>query len=316
MGLFIIEIHDDKLINGMRDIDYLSLDGRSLRTLLTVLEESSVSAAAERLGLSQSAVSHTLDKLRLALGDPLFVRSGRGIAPTARAQALRDPVRALLDDLKRLTDERVFDPAIGRLEFTVAANDFQRDLVFPHVVRGMLEDRLDVHLHFVASGMPATNLLHEARCQLIVTPFPPAGEDIYQARLFEDRLVCFYDGSQREAPDCLETLQRADHIDVRFDEGRASVGSRRELDEVLQRNPRVTVANFAAIAAFLRDTALVAVQPSLMGKLGLREFDTAELPCGAEPLVFYMVWHKRDHHDPAHRWLRERVKAGAARALV
>ncbi|NNC55331.1 MAG: LysR family transcriptional regulator, partial [Pseudomonadales bacterium] len=62
----------------MKNINYLSLDGQSLTTFLAVLEELSVSRAAERLGVTQSAVSHTLTKLRLAMGDPLFVRSGRG----------------------------------------------------------------------------------------------------------------------------------------------------------------------------------------------------------------------------------------------
>ena len=74
----------------MNKIDYLGLDGNTLRTFLTVLEEMSVSRAAERLGVTQSAVSHTLDKLRVIFGDPLFVRVGRGIESTARARALRD----------------------------------------------------------------------------------------------------------------------------------------------------------------------------------------------------------------------------------
>ena len=76
----------------MSKIDYLGLDGRTLRVFLTVLEEKSVSRAAERLGVSQSAVSHTLDKLRTIFGDPLFIRIGRGIESTARARALREPI--------------------------------------------------------------------------------------------------------------------------------------------------------------------------------------------------------------------------------
>lgn len=75
-----------------------------------MLEELSVTGAANRLGVTQSAVSHILDKLRLAVGDPLFVRSGRGIVPTERAIALHEPIRSVLDELKGLTNERVFDP--------------------------------------------------------------------------------------------------------------------------------------------------------------------------------------------------------------
>ncbi len=77
----------------MSKIDYSNLDGKTLRTFLTILEETSVSKAADRLGVTQSAVSHTLAKLRLILGDPLFVRSGQGLTPTERAIALSEPVQ-------------------------------------------------------------------------------------------------------------------------------------------------------------------------------------------------------------------------------
>ena len=72
----------------MSDFDHFDLDGHSLRLLVAVVEEGAVTRAAWRLGVTQSAVSHGLDKLRAIVGDPLFVRSGRGIVPTARALAL------------------------------------------------------------------------------------------------------------------------------------------------------------------------------------------------------------------------------------
>lgn len=119
------------IINIMKKIDFLALDGRTLKTFLTVLDESSISKAAERLNVTQSAVSHTLDKLRIAMGDPLFVRSGRHIAATKRAIALREPVQKVLDGLRGLTNQHLFDPTVGLLDYVIAANDYQRDLVFP-----------------------------------------------------------------------------------------------------------------------------------------------------------------------------------------
>ena len=122
------------------------------------------------------------------------MRADRGIAPTNRAIALREPVQAVLDGLKALTDERLFDPAIGQLEYTIAANDFQRDLIFPGLVRTLATEGVDAFFRFIPAGIPATELLRHARCQLIVTPFPPEGPDIYQSRLFDDQVVCFFDG--------------------------------------------------------------------------------------------------------------------------
>lgn len=312
---FLIRINDDKVISYMKEIDYLALDGRSLRTFLTVLEESSVSAAANRLGVTQSAVSHTLDKLRLALGDPLFVRSGRGIEPTTRAVALREPVRALLDRLKSLTDERVFDPLIARLEFTVAANDFQRDLIFPAMLRDLQLEGVDIQCHFIASGIPATNLLHQSRCQLMITPYPPSGEDIYQTRLFDDELVCFYDAKMRSAPKTLADFLASDRIDVRFDEGETRVTTRSGPAGAESKRARITVSNFAAIAPFLKGSTMIATQPSLVSNLQSHGLSNHVLPFSTEPLTFYMVWHKRDHQDPAHQWFRQRVKSAVAEAV-
>ena len=98
-------------MGDMSRFDHSDLDGKLLQLLLAVIEEQSITRAAQRLGVTQSAVSHLLDKLRAIVGDPLFVRSGRGIVATVRAQALAVQARLLLDDLRRFTTAAAFDPA-------------------------------------------------------------------------------------------------------------------------------------------------------------------------------------------------------------
>jgi len=293
----------------MSKIDFLSLDGRSLRTFLVVLDEVSISNAAERLGVTQSAVSHLLDKLRLAFGDPLFVRAGRGITPTERARSLREPVQNVLDGLKGLTDERVFDPLVGELEFTVAANDFQRDLIFPGLLRQISADGVNARFRFIPSGIPAVDLLRQARCQLIVTPFPPDGPDIFQARLFEDRLACFYDATVRDAPRSKRAYCEAERIEVRFEDDEDASLVLDQMPELACRPPRILVPNFSALAAFLRGSELIATQLSLLGQVNLQGLASAKPPFTSRPVPMYMAWHRRDHHDPANRWLRDQVKS-------
>jgi DNA-binding transcriptional LysR family regulator len=299
----------------MSKIDFLSLDGRSLRTFLMVLDEMSISKAAERLGVTQSAVSHLLDKLRLAFGDPLFVRAGRGIAPTERARNLREPVQAVLDGLKGLTDERVFDPLVGELDFTVAANDFQRDLIFPDLLRTFRTERVDVRFRFLPSGIPAVGLLRQARCQLIVTPFPPNGADIYHSRLFVDHVICFYDDDLRDAPRSLKAFGQADRLDVQFEEDESASKALDNVPGLVLRPPRVLVPNFSDLATFLKGTDLIVTQLSMMGKVNLRGFSSAPLPFSTPSVPMYMAWHRRDHRDPANKWLRERIKAFIAQLL-
>lgn len=300
----------------MNNIDYSMLDGRTLRTFLTVLEEGSVSHAAERLGITQSAVSHTLDKLRVAFGDPLFVRSGRGILPTERAKALRQPVQTVLNDLKALTDERAFDPSIEAMNFTIAANDFQRELLFPPLLREFIEEGIDVRFHFLPSGVPAANLLRDARCQLIVTPFPPEGDDIIQLSLFQDQMVCFFDTGFRKAPKSWEEFIESDYIDVRFSDNASALSAVKLINSSKLKRPKVTVPNFGDIAAFLKGTNLITTQISSM-KLGpLREFGFCKLPFDNDPLNLFVVWHRRDHTDPANKWLRSKIKEVASRLVI
>ncbi len=296
----------------MKNIDYLSLDGRSLRTFMVVLDEVSVSRAAQRLGVTQSAVSHCLDKLRLALGDPLFVRAGRGIVATDRALALREPVQAVLDDLKALTDERVFDPTMVSLQYTIAANDFQRDLIFPDLLRELANEGVDIQVRFMPSGIPSLDLLRQAQCQWVVTPVPPEGPDIFQIRLFTDEVVCFYDSEVRAAPASQQEFASAEQIEVRFDHQHRSDDWSGSVGSLPIAQPRISVPNFAALPAFLRGSNYIVPQLKLMGRVNLRGFASAPLPFKTEPVSMYLVWHRRDQHDPAHRWLRERIVQATA----
>ena len=115
----------------MSKFDWSDLDAHLLQLLVAVVECGSITAAAQRLGVTQSAVSHLLDKLRAITGDPLFVKSGRGIVPTAHAEDLAGKARELLRQLQHFAHSGDFDPMRWRTTVTIAANDFQRDLLLP-----------------------------------------------------------------------------------------------------------------------------------------------------------------------------------------
>jgi DNA-binding transcriptional LysR family regulator len=91
-------------------LDHRDLDGRLLELLVAVFEEGSITRAAARLGVTQSAVSHLLDKLRGITGDALFVKSGRGIVATVRAEVLAGQAREVLDQLRRLPPTKPSTP--------------------------------------------------------------------------------------------------------------------------------------------------------------------------------------------------------------
>src|SRR5947209_7976289 len=184
----------------MRKIDWSSLDANVLRLFVTVLETGSVTAAAHRLGVTQSAVSHLLNKLRSITGDDLFVKSGRGIVATARAEALGAQARDLLRDLECFARSGSFEPLRWQTTFTIAANDYQRDLLLPGLYSLLHEQAPGVVLRIVPSGVPQLETLRADACQLIISPRPPDGTDVIQRRLFQDRYRVFYDAACRDGP--------------------------------------------------------------------------------------------------------------------
>lgn len=293
----------------MKKFDYTSVDGSLLRTFLVVLEEHSASAAAARLGVTQSTVSHALAKLRQFTGDPLFVRSGQLLLPTEVALSLKEPVQSIVDDLRGLTHRREFNPAYEDMRFVIAANDMQRDLVFPQLLRELQSEGLSTEFEFIPSGHPTLSLMRDNRCQLAMTPFPPAGSDIVQTPLFSGKMMCFYDGAMREPPRTWKEYCAADHLIVRFPDGGTSLRALSGVDKSKIRAARVSVPNFNDIPVFLRGTQLIVTVMDSMKIHTLRDLDMVPLPEPSDLVTIYLVWHMRSTNDPAHIWLRQRIKA-------
>ena len=294
---------------GMKQIDYTVIDGQLLRTFLTILEELSVTKAAIRLGVTQSTVSHALARLRTFFDDPLFVRSGQSLMPTEHALSLKVPVQEVLDGLMGLTHKRVFDPRKEDLFFIVAANDIQRDVIFPTLLRELRDKDISIAFEFIPSGHPTTGMMRDARCHLALTPFPPDATDVIQKPILHGDMMCFFDGSVRNAPTTWEEYCSADHLTVRFPDGGTSLRALTGVDKSNIRDARVSVPNFNGIAPFLKGTHMVATEMNLMKQSMLNTLDMAPLPAKSDRLTIYMTWHRRSTNDPAHIWLREQIEA-------
>ncbi len=292
----------------MNNFDIDKLDGSILKTFLIILEESSVSNTAIRLNVTQSAVSYTLARLRNVLKDPLFVRSGQGLTPTETALSLKEPVQKVLDGIMGLTDQRPFDPRTEEMVFTIAANDLQRELFFPGLWREARAGHIRLRLEFIPSGVPSISLLRDARCQLILTPFPPDAPDIFQRRLITGDMMCFYDSDMRDAPTTWEEYTTAEHVAVRFVGGFDTNEALLGVDLTALPDPTITVSNFNAIPSFVKGSELISTELNAMHIGPLRDLSMASLPFKSEKISLYLVWHERSNNDPAHKWLRHRIE--------
>ncbi len=296
--------------------DHLDLDGRLLQLLLAVVEEGSITAAAQRLGVTQSAVSHLLDKLRAIVGDPLFVKSGRGIVATARAQALAQQARDLIDGLRNFAAAGAFDPSLAQGQITIAANDLQCHLLLPRLLHRLRAVAPRLTLRVIPSGVPTAQMLREERCQIVVSPRPPEASDVLQKRLFADRYRVFYDEQVRDAPVGLNDYLGAEHVTVLYEPRRMLDVDDWLLGQGLQRRIVVQVPGFSGIAPFLRGSALLATLPSLLGVELLRGLASTDLPITVPDMPMFMIWHLRHQHDPMQRWLRDELEAVASQVGV
>ena len=293
----------------MSQFDWLDLDAKLLRLLVTVVDTGSITAAAQRLGVTQSAVSHLLDKLRAITGEVLFAKSGRGIVATARAEALAERARTLLGDLERFAHSESFAPGQWQTTFTIAANDFQRDALLPSLMQRLREQAPGVCLRVIPSDVPSAQMLRQEDCQLIISPRPPDGTDMVQKRLFADRYRVFYDSAVRDAPLTRQAYLSADHITVLYTPNRPLDLDALLLRQGVKRRFVVQVPGFAGLPSFIRGSALLATVPGLLEKHLMRGLASADVPLVCPDMPMYMIWHLRHQQDPAHRWLRQQLEA-------
>jgi DNA-binding transcriptional LysR family regulator len=298
-------------MNRMSEIDWSDLDARLLRLLVAIVETGSFTGAAHRLGVTQSAVSHLAGKLKRIVGDVLFVKSGRGIVATARAEALAVRARDILRELERFAHSETFDPTRWRTTFTIAANDLQRDALLPALVQRLRCNAPGVVLRIIPSDAPTPEMLRDERCDIIISPRLPEGADMMQKRLFEDRYRVFYDAERRSPPATKAEYLAADHVTVMYQPQRTL-----DLDEHLaakgvRRRFLVMTPGFAAVPAFLRGGDMLATAPSLL-RFGLfRDLASAPPPVPCPTMPMFMIWSRRDHDDPPHRFMRAEVEAVA-----
>jgi DNA-binding transcriptional LysR family regulator len=283
-----------------------------LVTLDVVLTEGSVARAARRLRLSPSAMSRALARLRSTVGDPLLVRSGRGLVPTPRALALRERVGPLVQEVEAILTPALA-PDLARVErtFTVRASDgFVENFGSP-LLRRLARQAPGVRLRFVQKTDGSSAMLREGEVDLETGVLSETtGPELRTQALFGDRLV----GVVRRG----HPLARGRITPARYAAALHVHVSRRGLDRGLvdealrplglERRIVTVVTGFGAALALARNTDLVATVPERhTGNLraGMHAFG---LPVRTPEVTVSMLWHPRLDADPVHRWLRGCVR--------
>ncbi len=291
-----------------------TMDLNLLVALDALLSAGSVSGAAQRMHLSAPAMSHTLARIRHALGDPILVRAGRRLVPTVRAEALREPVRRLVADAQALMQVHA-SVALQRAqrEFRVRAPEGMGIVYGAALLAALREHMPQATLRFIPESDSDTMALREGRIDLDVGTLPDRGPEIRTALLYEQPLV----GVARAGHALLQARVTArrfaahEHVAI-AQRGRSPASIDSLLAEAgCRRRVALTVPSaYGALMAAAR-SALVACVPEPLARtvgegLGLVSF---KLPFTLPAEQVFQAWHPRDETDPAHQCLRQCVAA-------
>ncbi len=295
-----------------------NVDLNLLRVLDAVFTEGGVGQAAKKLGLSQSAVSHALGRLREATSDPLFVRVGNNMEPTPRALALRDRVRRALADLDQAFQPVVFDPHRPR-EFRLFMADYAGMMLLPPLLATCIAEAPGVDIRVVPSSGRGVHMLERGEVDLCCGLFGGMGEevdraDLYLRTLWRDRLVCMLrkDHPALAAWD-LDRFLATPHIQIAprgrpggvFDDHLQQLG--------LKRRVVLAVPTFLTVPAVVAATDALALMPEQAARrlAPMYGLEIRESPIPAGGFAISQLFHARDLEDAAHLWLREQVRRTA-----
>lgn len=293
-------------LNIMHGMHVRDLDLNLLHVFEAVHATGNVSRAAERVGLSQPAVSHALTRLRLALKDPLFVRAPGGVRPTARAEHFARFVQSALRTLDvALAESDSFDPAATQRRFTVHMSDLATGELLPLLMNALRREAPELRLEAVQLPTEAIGAaLEEGQLDLAFGYLPGLAAS-HRLDLIEERYVVVLreDHPLRERIRSRASLRALDFMLVKSHEQPA-----RALQQLgLESRIRLTVPHFVVAPALLAATDLAVIMPvrpalryAQAGGLAVVEADL-----GLEPFTIGMHWAWRVHNDPGHRWLRD-----------
>ncbi|MEU8783888.1 LysR family transcriptional regulator [Streptomyces sp. NPDC048637] len=299
---------------------HANIDLNLLTALDALLEEQSVTAAADRLGLSGPAMSRALGRIRRTIGDPVLVRSGRHMVPTPRALEIRAEVRRLVEAAHGvLAPSAPADPAQLARVFTINANDLFVTAVGPRLVARAAEEAPQVVLRFLGESPIDLPLLRDGAADLELGVIDSPEPEIRTEELFIDRSVAVVREGHPLTTGKLTVRRFADAAHLNFSRRGRLTGP---IDAALaarglRRKVIATVPTFAASLLMVRDSDAVGLANERAGAATVRGLGLRTLPIPLElpSMTMEMAWHPRQEADAGHRWLRGLVRETVQESL-
>ena len=293
----------------MTSHNLLKLDFFSLHVLTVVYRHSSIRAAADELGLAQSSVSYTLDRLKQTFNDPLFVRVGRSIAPTKHCAALAPEAMRLVERFEHLAAPTEFNPETAQDHFNISCNFYERAIFMPPLLRRLRKIAPNVTLSMKTVEGYGLRQLEEGECDVVISPLEGVRSGVYSNLLFTEDYACFVCKKSELAkkPLTMEVYLQARHILTR-----PAPNWKPIFESVLEKQgfsikKHLEVSGMAQTDLLMEGTDLL-----MTASIGFRRLFSDRVVAVKAPFEhkfpLYLSWASRTNTSPGHRWLRGEIK--------
>ena len=292
-----------------------NLDLNLLGVLDALLKEGSVTRAAQGLGLTQSATSHALGRLREFFEDPLFVKVGSRMEPTAKALGMRQAVAEVMGTVRgQILAQQRFEPRREQRLFTLCMTDMAELVFLPALLQRLKNEAPGCTLRTLQVPLEQVEgLLASGEADLVVGSFRSAPDGLYQQRLFQHSFVTIASVRNQRIGDrlSLEQFEASPHIVVSLT-GRVAESYDKPLEtQGVRRTIAVVTPHFLMVPHLIdQHPELLATVPRKLAEVfsGWSILRMFEPPLPMPQLPLNQHWHPRFHHDPAVMWLRETIK--------
>jgi len=294
-----------------KGLSLAALDLNLLVVFDALLKDRSVTLAARRVGLSQPAMSSALARLRKTFGDPLFVRTGRGMQPTPYAQLLGPPIQRACELVATsLEIGTAFDPLRATRTFMFYMTDIGAGIFLPKILNALeaRAPRVNVKvLRIPEHGEQAAMAAGEV--DLAIGLFPDLKAGFFQQRLYRDTFVCLLRADHPRARGTLTVKQFAEMrhaVVASAGTGHEAAVERAFAEQRHRRRIALTIPHFMAVPIIARETDYIVTVPRRLALAfaTLPGISIIEPPIRIAPFEIKQHWHERYHHDAANKWLR------------
>ncbi|MBF0350253.1 MAG: LysR family transcriptional regulator [SAR324 cluster bacterium] len=290
-----------------------NIDLNLLVSLQVLLEEQNVSKAAKQLGISQSAMSRTLARLRELMNDPLFIRASKGLIPTPRAEEIRVQLLDTLQSVDKIIKQPNFSPATATGTIKIATMDFASFPILSDIYIKLHSMAPQIQIEVVNWTVHTLKELEQNSIDIAIGVLFNSPLGIYQTHLFQDHLVGIV---RKDHPILSSDLALNDYLGYQhiltmvIGAGKGLIDMGIE-NKGLRRQVAIKVPNFSTSFDITSKSDLILTAPSILAQTYKAHGKIAyfELPFQAQLLNFSLVWHERRKFDSMHQWLRSTLKS-------